>query len=54
MRLDREVLELLRDKPELLAVADAIIATHALDTAPPTSDSGRMVSDGESEISDAR
>ncbi|HWQ23984.1 MAG TPA: hypothetical protein VNK94_07765 [Gaiellaceae bacterium] len=48
------MLELLRNEPELLAVADAIVATHALDLAPPTSDSGRMVSDDEAEISDAR
>lgn len=32
MRLDREVVELLRNEPELLAVADAIIATQPLDT----------------------
>jgi hypothetical protein len=53
VRLDREVLELLRDEPGLLAIADAIVATHALDIAPPTSDSGRMVSDDEAEIPDA-
>jgi hypothetical protein len=28
LRLDREVLELLRDDPELLAIADAIAATQ--------------------------
>jgi hypothetical protein len=33
VRLDLEVLELLRNEPELLAVADAIAATLALDAA---------------------
>lgn len=31
LRLDREVLDLLRQDPELLAIADAIAATHLLD-----------------------
>lgn len=29
LRVDREVVELLRDEPELLALADAIAATQA-------------------------
>ena len=48
------MLELLRDEPGLLAVADAIVATHALDIAAPPSDSGRMVSDDEAKIPDPR
>jgi hypothetical protein len=31
LRLDREVLDLLRQDPELLAIADAIAATRLLD-----------------------
>jgi hypothetical protein len=33
VRLDLEVLELLRDEPELLAIADAIVATQMIDAA---------------------
>ena len=33
MPLDREVLELLRHGPELLAIADAIVATQGVDAA---------------------
>ena len=32
LRLDCEVLELLRHDPELLAIADAVAATQLLDT----------------------
>jgi hypothetical protein len=31
-QLDREVLALLRDEPELLAIADAIVATQSEDS----------------------
>ena len=34
-QLDREVLALLRDEPELLAIADAIVATQGDDSEQP-------------------
>jgi hypothetical protein len=56
VRLDREVLELLRNEPELLAIADAIVATQVLDAASSALTSrepGRMLSDHEADARDA-
>ena len=57
MQLDREVLELLRHEPELLAIADAITATLGLGAASATHvsrDSGRMLPNDEAGSGDVR